>query len=288
MAAPQQLDTRIQIVTPENIAFEYQVAGPFRRLVAYLIDLAIRLVFLLIVAIGVMMVFGALGFSGTGVGMILLIYFALDWFYGGLFETLWNGQTPGKHLLRLRVLSTTGQPINAWQAILRNVLRAADAMPVVLTQNLFTFQFGMVAMTMNGRFQRLGDLVCGTMVVIEDPQQLQGVTKMADPHALRLAELLPANVQVSRSMARALATYVQRRGNIQPARRAEIAQHLGEPLREKYNLPPGTSHDLLLCALYYLAFLAARPGGGGGDSPFQPSLAHGDSAPPVQFVGSGL
>ena len=101
-------------------------------------------------------------------------------------------------------------------------------------------------MTMNRRFQRLGDLVCGTMVVIEDPQRLYGVAKVEDPEAIRLAGFLPANFQVSRSMARALSTYVQRRGGIQPARRAEIARHLGEPLREKFGLPPGTSHDLLL------------------------------------------
>ena len=72
-------------------------------------------------------------------------------------------------------------------------------------------------------------------------------------------------------MARALSTYVQRRTNIQPARRAEIARHLGEPLRERFNLPISTSHDLLLCALYYQAFIAARPGGEGGESPFEES-----------------
>ena len=38
----QQLDNAIEIVTPENIAFRYQAAGPFRRLPAYLIDLLIR------------------------------------------------------------------------------------------------------------------------------------------------------------------------------------------------------------------------------------------------------
>jgi uncharacterized RDD family membrane protein YckC len=261
--AQPQLDTRIQIVTPENIAFEYRVAGPFRRLVAYLMDLVIRTLILFAGSIGLMIVFGTVGLPDMAEGLLLILFFAIDWFYGGLFETFWNGQTPGKHLMRLRVLSTTGQPINAWQAILRNLLRAADAMPLI------TYQFGLVAMTMNQRFQRLGDLVCGTMVVIEDPQRLYGVAKVEEPEAIRLASYLPANFQVSRSLARALATYVQRRGGIQPARRAEIARYLGEPLREKFGLPPGTSHDLLLCALYYLAFIAARPGAEGGESPFQ-------------------
>lgn len=284
----QQLDTRIQIVTPENIAFEYRVAGPFRRLCAYLIDYVIRVTVLFLVLLGVLIAFGSLGFAGAGIGLWAILYFVIDWFYGGLFETFWNGQTPGKHLLRLRVLSTNGQPINAWQAILRNVLRAADAMPAVVLPigsggelPLVTFQLGLAAMAMNRRFQRLGDLVCGTMVVIEDPQRLYGVAKVEDPEAIRLAGFLPANFQVSRSMARALATYVQRRGNIQPARRAEIARHLGEPLREKFGLPPGTSHDLLLCALYYLAFIAAGPGGEGGENPFQ-AATRTREPPPVQ------
>ena len=49
--APRQLDSRIDIVTPENIAFHYLLAGPFRRLPAYLIDCAIITVFLLITLI---------------------------------------------------------------------------------------------------------------------------------------------------------------------------------------------------------------------------------------------
>ena len=42
MSVPAALDTTIAVVTPENIAFNYQLAGPFRRLPAYLIDIAIR------------------------------------------------------------------------------------------------------------------------------------------------------------------------------------------------------------------------------------------------------
>ena len=262
----QQLDTRIQIVTPENIAFEYRVAGPFRRLAAYLVDILIRIILFLVIALVLLLALGTAGMPELGGGLILVLYFGLDWFYGGLFETYWNGQTPGKHLLRLRVLSISGQPINAWQAVLRNLLRAADAMPAVLV--FPTYQLGLLTMTVNDRFQRLGDLVCGTMVVIEEPQRLYGVARVDEPEAIRLAGYLPANFQVSRSLARTLSTYVDRRKGFLPPRRAEIARHLGEPLRVKFGLPPGTSHDLLLCALYHLAFIAARPGAEAGESPF--------------------
>jgi uncharacterized RDD family membrane protein YckC len=264
-AEAQQLDTAIRIVTPENIAFEYRLAGPFRRLAAYLLDLLLRLVFLGVCAIGLLLAFGVVGLPELGVGAILFLWFLLDWFYGGLFEAYWNGQTPGKHLLRLRVLSDTGQPINGWQAVLRNLVRVLDAVPVIFW--LPTYQLGLAAMMTNRRFQRLGDLVCGTMVVIEEQQRLYGVVRVDEPEAIRLASYLPANFEVSRSLARTLSAYVQRRKGFTPARRAEIARHLGAPLREKFNLPPGTSHDLLLCALYHLAFIA-RTGAEPGASPF--------------------
>jgi uncharacterized RDD family membrane protein YckC len=38
----EQLNTTIRVVTPENIAFEYRIAGPSRRFLAYLIDLMLR------------------------------------------------------------------------------------------------------------------------------------------------------------------------------------------------------------------------------------------------------
>ena len=61
-----------------------------------------------------------------------MISFVLEWFYGGLFESLWNGQTPGKRLMGLRVLTTEGQPINGMQAVMRNLLRYADIFPFLV------------------------------------------------------------------------------------------------------------------------------------------------------------
>ena len=58
--------------------------------------------------------------------MLFLLFFVIWWFYGVLFETFLNGQTPGKYVLGLRVLTDSGQPINGMQATLRNLLRAAD------------------------------------------------------------------------------------------------------------------------------------------------------------------
>jgi hypothetical protein len=147
------------------------------------------------------------------------------------------------------VLTDRGQPINGLQAIMRNVLRTAD---------LFLGVVGLAVMTMNRRYQRLGDLVCGTIVVVEDRQWLTGVAKLEDPRAIQLAAYLPPNFVVGKSLARSLSTYVERRRFFSVPRRREVARHLAEPLLERFGLPADTSYDLLLCALYYRTFIADR------------------------------
>lgn len=245
-----KLDTTIRIITPENIALEYRVAGPFRRLPAYLIDFAVRLVIALLGTLALAAALGIAGFGKAGLGLAGVLWFLLGWFYGGVFETLWNGQTPGKRLLQIRVLSVDGQPINALQAVLRNVLREIDAQPLLL------YQVGLWTALMNDRFQRLGDLACGTMVVVEERKLLHGVLRTGEAEAARLAGQIPASFPVNRTLARALAAYVGRRGMFSAPRRREIACHLAEPLRQKFNLPPQTDPDLLLCGLYHREFIA--------------------------------
>ncbi len=246
------LDTSVQIITPENIAFRYRVAGPFRRLPAYLIDLGIRLALWTIASMAVIIAFSSVGLPGIGVAAILVIIFVLTWLYGGLFEALWNGQTPGKRLMNIRVLTVEGQPISGWQAVLRNVLRAVDMLPPMF------YLVGFVSAILTHRYQRLGDLAAGTMVVVEEPKWFQGVIRVADPQVVRLARQIPPAFQAGRTMARALAAYVQRRSHFSSARRLEIAEHLGRGLQQQFNLPPDTDVDLLLCAVYYRTFITDR------------------------------
>ena len=160
----QKIDTSIQIVTPENIAFRYQLAGPFQRLPAFLIDFGVRVATMLAVAIAL----AILGFISSGLAWVLLLlaYFVLSWFYGVLFETYFNGQTPGKRVLDLRVLTDQGRPINGEQAVLRNLFRLADiSFPLV----------SLIAASCSRRFQRLGDLVAGTIVIVEESRRLTHV-----------------------------------------------------------------------------------------------------------------
>jgi len=85
-----------------------------------------------------------------------------------------------------------------------------------------------------------------------------GVAKLEDPRTAQLASILPPKFRVNRDMAKALSAYVERRRYFSQARRHEIARHLGDPLIRVFGLPPDTSHDLLLCALYYRTFVADK------------------------------
>jgi uncharacterized RDD family membrane protein YckC len=258
----EQIDTQIEIVTPENIAFHYQIAGPFRRLIAYLLDFIVRLAIVFVIFIA-FVIFASAGFSGMGQATMLILFFLLDWFYGGLFETFWNGQTPGKRVVGLRVMTIEGQPIEGWQAVLRNFLRAADAMPMLAL--IPSYQVGLWSALCTKRMQRLGDLAAGTMVVVDEPAWSFGICPMTEPAALALVPQLPKNFRASRSLARVLSRYVERRQRLSAERRAGVAWYLAEPLRQKLDLPQGLHPDTLLCALYYMTFITDGTGPVEGD-----------------------
>ncbi|MBP86784.1 MAG: hypothetical protein CMJ64_08715 [Planctomycetaceae bacterium] len=265
-----QIDSIVDVVTPENIAFHYQAAGPFRRFPAFVLDLLIRVGVFAALAI-VLAIFGVtVGVTGIALAGTLIFWFLSAWFYGGAFETWMNGQTPGKWVMGLRVLSVDGQPINGIQAVLRNILRTLDLMPIG------NCMVGLVSMTINGSFQRLGDIVCGTMVVVEERKWLTGVAKLEDPRVAQLAGYLPADFVVSRTLARTLSAYIDRRRFFSLARRREVARHLAEPLLSRFGFPRDTSYDLLLCALYHRTFVAhlgeeASVSTAAGESPFSDS-----------------
>ncbi|MFC1759364.1 RDD family protein [Planctomycetota bacterium] len=258
-----QIDTTIQIVTPENISFQYEVAGPFRRLPAFLIDFAIRAIVLFVLSFALAML---AFFDELMIALLLVTWFVMEWFYGALFETYWNGQTIGKRLVGIRVLSYDGQPINGLQGVMRNVLRAADLMPIVPPSAFggdlqIAIPTGLIAILVpifNRRYQRLGDLVAGTIVVVEERKWSPTITKVEDPRIPQLAALLPVTLRLSSKMNRAISAFVERRKYLSPGRRHEIARHIAGPLLEKCGLPHDTSYDLFMCALYHRQFVAEQ------------------------------
>lgn len=146
------LDTVRPVYTPEGVALRLPAAGPVPRAIAWLIDCAVRWAVLVVVSI----VLGMIG--SAGLGLYLIAYFAVFWAYPILFEMLWDGQTPGKRALELRVIAEDGAPVGWLASIVRNLLRTVDFFPV-------GYGIGLVASYADPWGRRLGDMVARTMVV---------------------------------------------------------------------------------------------------------------------------
>lgn len=98
------------------------------------------------------------------IAILIIVIFLIFSGYFILFEWLWNGQTPGKRLLKLRVIREDGRPITIWEAIARNLLRIFDAIPGFVFP---VYSIGLISIFLNKRDQRIGDLFAGTVVVRE-------------------------------------------------------------------------------------------------------------------------
>ncbi|MHC5541952.1 RDD family protein, partial [Singulisphaera rosea] len=125
------LDTTVRLVTPERIVFDYPLAGPFRRYSAYLLDVGIIVALLIVIAL-VAVLLASFG-TTSAPGPMLVAYFVIMWGYRAACEVFLNGQTLGKRMMGLRVVTDRGVPITATQALLRNLVGALDGTVPFLT-----------------------------------------------------------------------------------------------------------------------------------------------------------
>jgi len=111
------LDTEREVPTPEGIELNLRLAGPVVRALAWVADLLLRgAVFL-----GVSAPLNMLGQVGSGILMVL--WFALEWFYPTVCEVWFGGATPGKKFLGLVVLQSDGTPVRLPASLIRNPSR---------------------------------------------------------------------------------------------------------------------------------------------------------------------
>lgn len=202
------LDTTLRAATPEGVTLAIRPAGPVPRALAWLIDLLWRAAVLMILGI-------VLGYFGRlGVGVMLLAAFALEWLVPAWCEAFWDGATPGKKAMGLRVIGEDGAPIGWDAAFTRNLLRFADFLPLF-------YAGGLLAMLCNPRFQRLGDLAAGTLVVHDEPP----------PPRRRIADAAPLAPRrpLSASEARTVVDFAERAPELGAERSAELLA-LAEPL----------------------------------------------------------
>jgi len=158
------------IETPEQIPLEFPLAGIGSRFLALAVDTCIQ------VAAGAI-----LGGSAYASGLrspqvpasrawtaaiLVFLLFLLQSGYFAIFEAVWNGQTPGKRLMHLRVIQDSGRPVTVYDAVARNLLRVIDSIPGL-------YGVAIISALLSSRSKRLGDYVAGTVVVHEKPPVLE-------------------------------------------------------------------------------------------------------------------
>lgn len=144
------------ICTPENVTFEFELAGLASRGAAWAIDMATM--FALIGFTTILFSLFGMVVAGFAKALYFVVLFAIQWGYGALLEWRWNGQTLGKRAVGVRVLSSHGTPITFAQAAVRNLLRLVDILPV-------GYLVGAVSVLVHRRARRFGDIAADTVVV---------------------------------------------------------------------------------------------------------------------------
>lgn len=147
------------IVTPEAVLLEFAEAGLGSRTLAFLVDLAARGA----IVWGVLFAMGMASFLVTETLVVVVVIatsFAVLIVYPIVCETVWNGRTPGKMAVGLRVITLEGAPVRFRHAAIRSALGMVD----------FLVGAGAIAILcalLTRRSQRLGDLAAGTIVIRE-------------------------------------------------------------------------------------------------------------------------
>ena len=247
------LERNVSVRTPESIAFYYELAGLGSRFLAVAIDSVIQT--LIVIAVFLLMVWASpgaaalgkiLGLSDTTVqaieyAIVIVLIFLVYTGYFVAFETLWNGQTPGKRVIGIRVVRDGGYPITFMDAVIRNLIRDVEALLVYVPS--------IVSTLVSPQNKRLGDLAAGTIVVrdrafeVPDPQRwLAG----DDPAAG--APSIPGLDRISDDEYTLASRYVARRHMLDPRAAEETAKRIADAIRPKLGPEAAefSDHDLLV------------------------------------------
>jgi uncharacterized membrane protein SpoIIM required for sporulation/uncharacterized RDD family membrane protein YckC len=233
------LSQTIDVDTPELVVLSYTIAGVGSRASAALIDYLFCFFILIVLTVGAGYIglhFGAKKLtdnSGAWIIAVLGIFqFALLWLYYVLFEALADGRTPGKRIMRLRVVRDGGLAINFEASAIRNLVRIVDLQPVLL------YAVGMLTMIINSRGKRLGDIAAGTIVVKEDLVSQPMTSKQVRVSDSAMAPLLAS--KLSEPEFALLDRFMQRRMQLDVARRNTLAKSLTERLTHALNADADT------------------------------------------------
>lgn len=232
---------KLTIDTPEQTSLEFPLAGIGSRFLALALDTLIQsaatlVVFILAAVLSVSIREFWRGGSVWTVAVFWLVFFCLYFGYFAIFEAVWNGQTPGKRLTRLRVIQESGRPVSVYQALGRNLMRIVDQLP-------FFYAVGIITALLSKQNKRLGDYVAGTVVVHEKPfEEVRpewGSVEQPAVAQFGATRLGLDEVQL-------IEAFLQRRSHLSADVRAQMARQIAERVAQKLDVSPEQRHGPLL------------------------------------------
>lgn len=230
------MDRTLEVRTPESIAFNYELAGLGSRFLALIVDQAIQIVTLVAIFVGIFMAAARMAPRQTlpaedlklgeslAIALLVIIVFIVLFGYFIVFEAVWNGQTPGKKLLGIRVVRDGGYPIDFGASLIRNLIRVGE-------QLLGYYILAAISAVISPENKRLGDLAAGTIVVrdarLTTPRNL---TERRDEPVYAPTAYLAGEERVL------IKRFLERRDGLSAERRSELAAQLAARIRSR--VPP--------------------------------------------------
>ncbi len=211
---------QLDVATPERVGLSLPVAGIGYRSLAWLVDVALILSFWVVLYFlwaltgpDVVAVVG--GLSTFARVAAILGFFFFQWVYWTACEVWLRGQTPGKRLLKIRIVRADGSPVGVFESAVRNLLRVVDFLP-------FGYGVGAIVMLVDPKHRRLGDLAAGTVALREEQIDLS-TYRPAPASAGR--ELTAGEHELVRELS-------SRFDGLEPAARLGLVKKLAERLGE--------------------------------------------------------
>lgn len=258
MSATLATEDILVIETPERVPLHFALASIGNRFLACALDHTLQAITIIIVAIGFTLLanFASFGEEITAApkwvkALLIVIVFLIISSYFAFFEWIWNGQTPGKRMLKLRVIREDGRPVTFWESAVRNLLRTFDMMPFPF------YSIGFISVFISLSDQRVGDMVAGTVVVREREAEAPAfanvfASPVSDPALRRsfkpvdfVADLAP----LKESEIEVVENFLRRRWDLADMARQWMAWRVSLPLlyklRPTYDLPTFTYEGFL-------------------------------------------
>jgi uncharacterized RDD family membrane protein YckC len=224
---------KLTIETPEQTSLEFPLAGIGSRFLALALDSLMQMAafwILFMIAVAALWASIATIMGKQWVIAALIFVGFLVWTgYYAFFETIWNGQTPGKRWTHLRVIKDNGRSISVYDAILRNLLRAVDMLPTF-------YATGVITMIISRENKRVGDYAAGTVVIHEKPLlEVNSIWKTSATPAPSLA--VSASSQITMEELQLVEAFLERRLNLDTDVRRTMARQIAERLGQRLGIP---------------------------------------------------